>query len=281
VVAIKVRAGDAVKAGQLLVELDPRAAADQVRASEAQAAAAQAQLEAAKKDYERQQRLHAQKYISQAAMDQAESQYRASAAQARATLAQAGIATTQATFSRLVAPYAGIVATVSVEQGDLASPGVALLTMYDPTELRVVATVPESFALQLASGRPATVEARTATGAARPIDVGTVQLLPTADPTTHTRLVRIPLPPATGLAPGAFVRASLPITGDGGTRLSVPASAVVRRAGFDAVYVVDAAGRAQLRQVRVGRQQGSDIEVLAGVSAGDRVALDPRSAARQ
>lgn len=281
VIAMKVRAGDAVKAGQLLVELDPRAAADQVRASEAQVAAAQAQLDAAKKDYERNQRLHAKQYISQAAMDQAEAQYRAAQAQARATVAQAGLATTQSSFTRLSAPYAGVVASVAAEQGDLASPGVALLTLYDPAEMRVVATIPESYAAQLVPGRPVTIEI-AGPGGPRSIEAPAMQVLPTADPGTHTRQVRIPLPAtATGLVPGTFVRAQLPVKGDAAGRLAIPAGSVVRRPGFDAVYVLDAAGRPQLRQVRVGRKVGADVEVLAGIAAGERVALDPEAAARQ
>lgn len=281
VVAMKVRAGDSVKAGQLLVELDPRAAADQVRASEAQVAQAQAQLDAAQKDYERQQRLHAKQYISQAAMDQAELQYRAAQAQARAMVAQASLASTQSTFTRLVAPYAGVVAGVAAEQGDLASPGVPLLTLYDPTELRVVATVPESYVAQLAGGRAIAIEI-PGTGGTRTLEAPAMQVLPTADPGTHTRQVRIALASAPpGLVPGTFVRAQLPVKGDAAGRLAIPATAVVRRPGFDAVYVLDATGRPQLRQVRVGRRIGADVEVLAGLAAGERVAVEPEAAARQ
>ena len=61
----------------------------------------------------------------------------------------------------------------------------------------------------------------------------------------------------------------------------VPASALVRRGEMTGVYVVDAQGRALLRQVRVGRAEGATIELLSGVSAGERVALDPQAAAKQ
>lgn len=282
VVAVKVRAGDRVKSGQVLIELDPRAAADQVRASDAQAAVAQAQLDAARKDYERSQRLHAMNYISQAAMDQAESQYRAAQAQSRATLAQAGIASTQSSYSRLTAPYDGVVSAVMAEQGDLASAGVALLTLYDPRELRVVATLPESLASQLAANRPVPIETALGAPGAPALVAPALQLLPTADPGTHTRQVRIALPDApAGLVPGTYVRALLPLSGDGTGQLAIPAGAVLRRPGFDAVYVLAADGRPALRQVRLGRQVGERVEVLAGLVAGERVVLDPLAAARQ
>jgi hypothetical protein len=60
----------------------------------------------------------------------------------------------------------------------------------------------------------------------------------------------------------------------------VPASAIVRRAELTGVYVVDADGVPALRQVRLGRKAGDTVEILAGVSAGERVALDPQAAAR-
>ena len=64
------------------------------------------------------------------------------------------------------------------------------------------------------------------------------------------------------------------------SRLFVPASAVVRRAEMVGVYVIASGGRPLLRQVRLGRAEGDRVEVLSGVSAGERVALDPQAAAR-
>jgi RND family efflux transporter MFP subunit len=282
IIEMRVRAGDPVKAGQVLVRLDPRTAADQLATSQAQVAAAQAQLEAARNDYERNRRLFEKQYISKAAMEQADVQFKAAQAQANATKAQAGVASTQSSFTTLTAPYAGIVAGVSAELGDMASPGVPVMTIYDPTELRVVAQLPESYAQNLAADRPVRI---TLTGGAegpRTIDAARVTLLPTADPSTHTRQVRLTLPAnAPGLAPGMFARAALPLTLAEAARITVPVRSVVRRPEFSAVYVIDAGGRAQLRQVRLGRESGASVEVLAGLQPGDRVAVDPVAAARQ
>jgi hypothetical protein len=102
------------------------------------------------------------------------------------------------------------------------------------------------------------------------------------DPATHTVQLRVTLPAAAqGLAPGLFSRVWLPVDGAaGGSRLYVPASAVVRRAEMTGVYVIDGQGRAQLRQVRLGRSQGTQFEVLSGLQAGEQVATDPQAAAR-
>lgn len=282
IVEMRVRAGDRVKAGQILVRLDSRVAADQVAASQAQAAAARAQLEAARKEYERSARLHAKRYISQAAMDQAEAQFKAAEAQSRATLAQAGLAATQSTYMTLIAPYAGVVATVPSEQGDLATPGTPLVTLYDPAQMRVVATIPDGRVAALDLTRPARIEFAGISGSRRSVEAASVQVLPTADPATHTRQVRLALQDGgDAVAPGVFARVQLPLSGSAGTALQVPLGTVVRRPEFSAVYVVAADGRAQLRQVRLGRVAGDEVEVLAGLSPGERIALDPVAAARQ
>lgn len=89
------------------------------------------------------------------------------------------------------------------------------------------------------------------------------------------------LPPGIqGVSPGMFARAWLPVQAAGGARLFIPAQAVVRRAEMTGVYVVDASGRALLRQVRLGPSANGRTEVLAGLSAGERVALEPQAAVR-
>ena len=106
------------------------------------------------------------------------------------------------------------------------------------------------------------------------------QLLPTVDPATHTLELRLDLPVGmAGATPGMFARAWLPVSGSG-TRLYVPARAVVRRAELTAVYVLGSDGRALLRQVRLGPVSGDNVEVLTGLSAAERVVLDPQAAAR-
>jgi hypothetical protein len=78
-----------------------------------------------------------------------------------------------------------------------------------------------------------------------------------------------------------FARVWLPAAASGAVgRLFVPSSSIVRRAEMNLVYVVDAKGMPMLRMVRMGRVQGDSVEVLSGVSAGERVALDPQAAAR-
>ncbi len=281
VVALHVRAGDRVKAGQLLVRLDARAAEQQAGAAAAQVLAARAAQEAATSELQRQRQLHQQNYISLAALERAEAQHKTAAAQAEAQLAAAQAARTESGWYVVRAPYDGIVADVPVVQGDLAMPGRALLTLYDPAALRVSATVPETAAQRLRAS-PSERPAVELPGVAERLAPTRVDVLPAVDPATHTVTVRLDLPAGTAAAPGAFARVWLSAGAATGepARAWVPARSLVLRGELKAVYVVAGDGRPLLRQVRVGPARGDQVEILAGVAAGERVALDPQAAAR-
>lgn len=280
VVELAVKAGDTVQAGQLLLRIDARSADQSAAAVDAQVQAARAQLDVATREYERQKQLFAKKYISQAALDRAEAEVRAARAQASAQTAQAGAARTQTGLHVVRAPYAGVVAEVPVALGDMAMPGRPLLTLYDPAQLRVTAAVPQS-ALP-AGAKPEDVRVELA-GQGAQATPQRVQVLPTVDPATHTVQVRADLPPGlAGARPGLFARLWLPgAPGAGeGARITVPQSAVVRRAELTGLYVLGAGGQPQLRQVRLGRAEGGRVEVLSGVAAGEAVLTEPQTAAR-
>lgn len=279
VTALHVKAGDVVRAGQLLARIDETAAAQQAAASRAQVAAAQAQLDAAKKDYERSRSLFAQAYISAAAVERVEAQFKSTSAQAQALLAQAGAAATQTQFHFIRAPYAGRVSSVDIELGDMAMPGKPLITLYDPSSLRVVVHLPEATAALLRTDAPARIALPNSPTAMRWQSAQRITILPAADAASHTVEVRIALPQnLSGIVPGNFARTYLATTAVSAALL-VPSRAVIKRSELAAVYVVDVQGRAQLRQVRLGHVAGEKIEVLAGLQYGEAVALDPLAAA--
>lgn len=281
VVALDVKAGDTVKAGQVLLRIDARAADQNAAASDAQVQAARASLEVATKEFERQKQLFQKQYISQAALERAEAQYRATTAQLNAQLAQASAARTQSGFHIVKAPYAGVVADVPVTLGDMAMPGRPLLTLYDPAALRVTASVAQTAIGRRAENAPVKLEFPGLPADRQWIVANQVQVLPTIDAGTHTAQLRATIPAeSAGMTPGMFARVWLQVRGDAASRLYVPAKAIVRRAEMTGLYVVDAKGRPVLRQVRLGRVASDQVEVLSGVGAGERIALDPQAAAR-
>lgn len=268
--------GDIVHKGQVVARIDERAASQALAASEAQAHAAEASLANARAVYERSRTLFAQGFISQSALDKAQADFRAAESQMKAMLAGAGQAQTERSFATIVAPYAGVVSARLVQLGEMATPGKALMTGFDPTSLRVVATVASG---QLAAIPPSARVRVEIPAAQRWVEARSFTILPSADPRTHVAQVRIELPDdVKGVFPGMFARAHFSVGRE--PRLMVPREAVVRRSELTAVYVLPAIGAPQLRQVRLGSvADASGVEVLAGLRPGEKVALDPVRAA--
>ncbi len=281
VVSLDVRVGDQVKAGQVLLRLDARAAEQTAAAGDAQVQAARASQQVATKEFERQKQLFAKNYISAAALDRAEAQFKATQAEVTAQMAGAAATRTQSGFYVVKAPYSGVVADVAVVQGDMAMPGKPLLTVYDPAALRVSVDVPQTAASRLDGEAAARVELPSLPADRQWLKPVKTHVLPTVDSATHTQEFRLDLPAGLqGVTPGMFARAWLAAPAKGDERLYVPLQSIVQRAELTAVYVIGADGRPMLRQVRLGRSAEDQIEVLAGVSADERVALDPQAAAR-
>ena len=282
IIELRFDVGDYVKKGDVIARIDERAASQALAASEAQVREAEAALRNARAEFERSKQLLAQKFLSQAALDRAEAQYKAAQARVTALLAGAGQAATERGFATIVAPYSGVVAVRHVELGEMATVGKPLMTGFDPATLRVSATVPQAEIAAIQAGAKARIELPSV---GKWIDATGLTVIPTADPRTHTSQVRLGLPPdVRGIYPGIYARAHF-VTGRK-PALLVPREAVVRRSEVTAVYVVpdspEPQRSPQLRQIRLGT--GGDersIEVLAGLRAGERVALEPLKAAMQ
>lgn len=286
IVALNVKAGDVVKAGQPLLRIDARAASQNAAASMAQVEAARAAMTVAATEYERQQLLFQKQYISQSALDRAKAQFQSAQAQLQAQQAQARAAQAESGFFVVNAPYAGVVSDVPVTLGDMAMPGRALVTLHDPSALRVTAAVPQTVLAGLADSGAIRFELPGLASAPGLLQPTQVQVLPVVDAATHTGQLRLTVPPGLkGVAPGMFARVWLPAAaarpdGAGAERLSVPVRAVVRRSEMTGVYVLNAQGKPLLRQVRLGPVQGDRVEVLSGLSRGERIAVEPQAAAR-
>ena len=282
IVQLDARVGERVKAGQRLLRIDTRAADQNAAASEAQVQAARAALDVARKEFGRQQQLFQNQFISQAALDRAESEFKATQAQVNVQLAQAGAARTQSGLHLVRAPYDGVVAEVPVALGDMALPGRPLVTVYDPSALRVSAAVPQTVASRMTTGQLPRAELPGLPPASQWLTPTRMQLLPTVDASTHTVQLRADLPAGlSGVTPGMFARLWLPMAAtSASSALTVPTQAIVRRAEMVGLYVLDPAGKPLLRQVRLGRTEGDRVEVLSGLMPGERVATDPQAAAR-
>ena len=189
ILEVKADAGQQVKKGEVLMRIDAREAEEAARAADAQYANA-------KLNYERNKSLKDQKFVSQAAVDKAKSDYDAAAANRAAASASQSHGT-------VVAPMTGIVARRLAEMGDMATPGKPLFIIYEPGSLRVTASVPQYRLKDMRAVKAARVEF---TELDKWVDATSVNILPTADSSTHVSQVRVGLPAVPEATPGMFAR---------------------------------------------------------------------------
>lgn len=277
VTAFMVDAGDRVKRGQVLARLDTRDTDAQVASGRAGIAQAEAALSAARSNYERTKSLVAQNFISQAALDKAESDYRVALAAVESARAGSVQASTARSFAEIRAPFDGIVTRRLMEVGEFANPGRPVIAVHDPAALRAVGSLPQFVLPATAKVDRATVELPSLQ---KSLTATRVTVLPAADPRLLSTQVRAELPAGTvpGVTPGAAAKVLIPI-GTASKRV-VPQAALIRRGELVAVNVLGAEGRPQLRQVRIGAPvRTADgqalVEVLAGLNDGEQVLLNP------
>lgn len=263
---------DVVPAGAVIVRIrstEQVAGLTQAQAALKEAVAREAE---AQTRYQRIHDMYQRRVVAKATLDEASAAR--DAAVARLVAARAGLdaAREGVAYTEIRAPYSGVVTQKHVQVGETVAPGAPLMTGASLDALRVVVEVPQSVIEQVRQVRKAAVY----------VDGGRIEatgltLFPAAQSESNTFRARIELPKGVkGLAPGMFVKVGLS-TGEA-SRLLVPRSAVVERSEMRALYVVAPDGRVALRQVRLGHARGDRVEILAGLAAGETIALDPAAA---
>ena len=263
---------DFVPAGAVIVRLrgtEQRANLGQAEAALNEATAAEAEVQ---KRYARVLELLKEHIVSQQQVDQISAER--DAAVARLASARAGVdaAKEGVSYTEVRAPYAGIVTKRYVEVGESVRPGTLLMSGLSLQFLRVNVDLPQSVVEKVRTIRKAAIYVD-----GKRVEAKRITIFPEATAQSDTFKTRVDLPEnATDLYPGMFVKVAF-VTGEA-RRLLIPASALVERSEITAVYVVDDKGRTTLRQVRLGHRFDGRIEVLAGLRAGETVAIDPIAA---
>jgi RND family efflux transporter MFP subunit len=277
VARLAVKAGDAVRAGQLLATIDDRETRTGLRRSQAQTAQAEAEYRNAQAQYQRTRDLQSQGFVSKAALDVAEAALKSAKAAHDAASAGERQSSIAQGFTLVTAPYDGWVLDTLVQSGDLAVVGKPLMTLYAPFPLRAVVQIPASRAAAARQARQVEVKIPGSKSGAEWISPVSRTMLPAADPVSQTLEWRLELPAgaARAVAPGQQVQ--IRFSGDSESRWLVPTAAVLRRGELTAVYAVSADGAAfVLRAVRLGADHGAaGVEIAAGVRPSDSIALDP------
>ncbi len=282
---VLVHEGDSVRAGQTLAVLDDtalRSSVEQaqagVKAAQSAQAAAQTNAALAASTLARYKQLDAQKSVSPQELDEVSRRAEAAAAnleavraQTDAARAQENGARTMASYTRLVAPFAGTVTSRMADPGTMAVPGVPLLKIDQAGPLQLNASVDESAIGAIRKGMkvPVTIDSASSSNLAGIV----AEIVPAADPTSHSFLVKIDLPSSSQIRAGMYGTAIFA----NGTKqaLLIPRSAVVARGSLSCAFVLDSQGVAQLRYLTLGAAQGGLVEVLSGISAGEKLVDAP------
>lgn len=297
VTELKVREGDRVKQGDLLLligdsqlsdrikqaEAAEREAKEAVKSATAAKEAAAARADIAGTTLKRQQSLVAQNVGPQQNLDQAAAAQREAAASrsqaekaieaasARLAQAEAAVRIVKAD-SGVLAPYDGVVTARLIQAGSLANPGTPLLTIEKTEAFRADVSVPDSLAGKIKAGDALRVAVPDA--APEPFAAKVLAVEPTADPKTRTFIVQVKLPEMPGLRSGLFVRAYIP-TGTAKTILA-PETALVRYGQLIGLFVVDKENHAHFRLVRPGAVVEGKTEILTGLQDGERFVPLPK-----
>ena len=283
IVQVAVEEGDRVTKGQLLAKLDDSV----LKAQYAQAVASVAQAEAgvrksqamsgtANSDVHRAKELSKNGYISGQVAEQRETTL--TAAEADVNVARQNLVTAQAiaderaaqlTQTEIRAPTDGTVSKRMAKLGNVVSVGEQLFRMIRDNRVELQAEVPEMDLPQLKAGQTATIVVNDTDPQHF---AGKIRLIgATVDPQTRIGMVYIALPEDPTLKPGMFVHGQIQ-TGSANV-LQVPEDAIVYKDSKPAVFVVDTGNHAKLRMIETGTRVNGTVEIVSGVSAGERVAL--------
>lgn len=287
IVEIRVHEGDRIQRGQVLAVIDdaqPRAALDRATAADV---AAQQEITASDSDFtlaeatfKRYQTLYEKKSVSPQEFDEVRARYQA--AQARREMARAGQAQAKAAlqqartalgYTHILAPFDGVVTEKKADVGTLASPGMPIFTVEDLRRYRLEATVNETDLRYVRMGQqvPVVIDALGDKELKGPV----VEIVPAADPASRSFLVKIEVPSEPALRSGLFGRSQF--TRGVRSALIIPRTAVVERGQLQGVYVLDQNQIAGLRYITLGKPSAGQVEVLAGLQAGEMLIANPGS----
>lgn len=271
IVRIAVRAGQAVRQGELLAEIDPADVAQQHRADRAEIARLQALLAQQERVVARQNELLGRNFISKNALDDASAQRDALKNQLDAARARAELSANNLQKTRIVAPFAGVVEEQIAAQGDYVKLGDPVLRLVSNAQLRAHLPFPESAAQRLKRGQKVKLGSPLQPGQVIEGEVDEIRPLLSETSRALDVIVRIDNPGA-ALKGGGSLNAAV-ILGVREAAVMVPEQSLVLRPAGRVVYVI-AEGKARQRIVEAGGKAAGMVEILSGLQGGETLALD-------
>jgi len=265
---IKVRAGDDVKKGDVLITLEQKDLSSKVIEANEQVKAMQARHTESQQNYQRAQALFSKKIVSQFDLDKSKADYQSIIAELTAARQSLSQAKTTLSYATLRAPINGKVVDRFAEPGNTAQAGTKLLSLYNPLSLRVEAQVREQLALTLTQGQSIKVDLPTVKQSLSGL---VEEIVPAANTGSRSFLIKISLPYQENLLPGMYARLLIPA--GQATKLYLPSDSVFKVGQLDFVNVlID--GESQRRFVRVGKSnKPASVSIISGLVPGEQVLL--------
>jgi len=261
--------GARVAAGEVVMRIDPERHALARDAARADLAQAEAALQEQERTLARMRELHAGRVASQERLDQAETATKLGRAKVEAARAQLSMAQKAHGDANVVAPFAGSIGRRLVSRGEFVQPGQPLFELVSLDPIEVELRLAEKDVARVRSGLP--VDVRVAPYPDETFRATVTVIAPTVDAQSRTLRVRAELPNADGrLRPGLFARADLGVAHRPGVPV-IPEEAVLQRADGAVVFRLAGADRAERVVIETGMHQAGTVEVVRGLSAGDRV----------
>ncbi|MBQ0787092.1 MAG: efflux RND transporter periplasmic adaptor subunit [Oceanihabitans sp.] len=263
---VHVNVGDKVTKGQILVSInnsDLQAKRAQVTAGITEASAA---LKNAQKDYNRFKNLFADNSASQKELDDMTANYDMAKARVEAANQMKNEINAQFAYSNITAPFSGIVTSKSVEAGNMANPGVSLISMEAPGNFEVMAMVPETEISEIKNGASVDVLVKAIN---KTIKGKVTEVSTSAKNTGGQYLVKIDVEKTdANILSGMFTTVQFPVERKAkSTLVLIPAEAIITNGQLSGVYTVSQSNTALLRWLRLGRTFGDQVEVLSGLNA--------------
>jgi HlyD family secretion protein len=170
----------------------------------------------------------------------------------------------------LKAPFAGVITEVHVRPGDLATPQSPLLKMMDPASLVIRAGLPESCAADIRTGTKTVIRLDAYPG--KTFSARIERVYPRLERDSRTRIIEVKVVEPVELIPRLFARISVPgrVADDA---VVVPDAAIVTTPRGDKVIYVVKDGKASMRKVTIGLEQGKQVQVTDGIQAGEMVVI--------
>ncbi len=269
--------GARVGRGQLMAEIETPELDQELDQAKANQTQVQATLELARATYQRWQELTKEDAATKQELDEKQAAYAAAQANARASQANVDRLTALKNFSRVTAPFSGVVTARNVDVGMLVTASATagtkpLFTLAEADTVRIMVPVPQSFAAAVRPGATATVEVQDLPdGTFKGVVARTAQAI---DPATRTLLTEVRLPNARGaLLPGMYAQVRLSSAANA-RLLLVPANTLQMRSSGAQVAVVKN-DHVHLQRVTLGRDLGTEVEAVSGVSEGDQLVINP------